>query len=543
MAQTLVVSESTTQPSSNNVVDNSGLLEAALKETNPKLWADVDGGNSWKVLVRRRGARVRKYRRYNLGDHDANLTTEMRKMLRIEDDDAGLNELNDNYIRIIIDKMAGRLAVDEFTAKSKAKQVWLDDLLIENNFEALFGEISRGAIRDGDSYVLIDPETKAWTAEPAYDGYSGVVAIFDPKTRKAIWAAKMWSTAISSVDTTDADSPPQNVKMKLVVYTPETIFHLEGKEGAQEVAQSTDEKSTKWPLPSLPLIHFVNQKDNYTQLGESEIRSIIPLQNILNRTLHSMVMASELSAFKIYYAIGMEIKKDGIVPGGIINMVLKDEENNIVTEMTPEMTAYMKNVKVGEFKESDISNYTKQIATLVGEISQASQTPIYGQTNQGSLSGSALEQLEIGLVGKVLRFQRDNNGALRELVTLTAQVSNEFKGKNAPEISKVSINWKSPELVNVTVQIAALVKMHETAPGLWADEWYREKIGGLLGMSQKQINEEGVRAEAQKEKMMNEMIGGPGTMQFPQRMRPGQPEVMKANTDENELAVKKELKS
>ena len=87
-------------------MSNEGLICDALLRTAPELYLAIDGGNSFKTALAKRGARVAKYRRYTAGDHDATLTTQMRKMLRLQEDVAGLNNLNINYMGIVVDKMA-----------------------------------------------------------------------------------------------------------------------------------------------------------------------------------------------------------------------------------------------------------------------------------------------------------------------------------------------------------------------------------------------------------------------------------------------------
>jgi hypothetical protein len=178
-----------------------------------------------------------------------------------------------------------------------------------------------------------------------------------------------------------------------------------------------------------------------------------------------------------------------------LNLLLGDGTK---TDYTAEQIEFLKAIEVGEFEESDMTQYTVQLDKLVREISQASQTPIYGVTAQGNLSGEALKQLEVGLIGKVNRFQRENTDAIRKLLKLTSAIQNNFQttAGDAPDLKDVSIsvNWKSPEIVDVSVQIQALRELRRDNPGLWSDEWYRERIGAALGMTQKQITEEGEKA-------------------------------------------------
>ncbi len=511
------------------MTDNSNLIVDALLKTDPQLAMDIDAENSWKTAIITRGARVAKYRRYERGNHDANLTDQMQAMLRLRDDDAELKEFNDNYMRIVVDKMAGRLHISSVTTEDDDADDWISDLLEANDWESLEGELYRGAIRDADAYILVDPMSLDWVAEPAYDGFSGMVAIFDQRG-DPLWAIKMWSEADSEDLTGDEDTRvTSSVIMKLVVYQPDQISFWQGSEGSAQVtpinqvveepAEGVEETNfVAWELQDeqgngvIPLIHLVNQKDNYTSYGESELRPAIPLQDTLNRTMHSMVMASEFSAFPIRWAIGMKLDVDGITPGAVINLVLA-KDGVAQTDLTSEQIEFLKSVQVGTFEGADITQYTNQIEHIVKEISQATQTPIYGITAQGNVSGDALRQLEIGLIGKIKRFQRENTAAIRNLIKLTAMIQNAFNttaGEQAPEIEMVAIDWQTPEILDVAAQITILVQMRKDAPGLFTDNWFRSQIGGLLGMARNKISDESEAIRDERSLNFAALTGGGG---------------------------------
>jgi hypothetical protein len=424
-------------------------------------------------------------------------------------------------MRIIVDKMAARLHISSIATDNDMADEWVNELLEMNDWEALEGELYRGAIRDADSYILIDPMTLGWIAEPAYDGFSGLVAIFG-MSGKPVWACKLWSEA-DNEDLTGETSTTTSVVMRVIVYQPNQISFWKGTEGTaglEAVDQSgrtelpVIEESPNfvaWELGEIPLIHFVNQRDNYTDYGESELRPAIPLQNALNRTLHSMIMASEFSAFNILWAIGIGIDVDGITPGAVINLVLGD---GTTADLTPDQIEFLKAVRVGSFKGTDITQYTNQIEKLVKEISQATQTPIYGITAQGNVSGDALRQLEIGLIGKIKRFQKENTAAIRGLINLTAEMQNTFNvadRRNAPEFKTVNIEWQSPEILDVGVQITVLATMRKDAPNLWPDSWYRDQIGALLGMAKAEINAQGEEVENRQSLNIQALIGAGGS--------------------------------
>lgn len=492
---------------------NEGLISSALYKSNPVLAASLDWANAFKAEIKEHGARVALYRDYERGEHRAVITNQMRKMLRLTEDDSGLVDFNGNYCGIIIDKMAGRLFVSEVTTgDATTDDEWLSPLLEENDWDNLQTTTFRGAIRDADSYIMIDPQTLMWTSESAYDGYSGIVAVFDTGKRTPEWACKIWSEATESNNTS---------VMRIVVYEPGKVSFWRGQEGGGEVepddftlstadnAQELQTNQMPFRVSKTPIVHFVNRYENYSEEGESEIRAAIPLQDVYNRTLHSMVTASEFSAFRVSWSKGMAIDPNGIMPGATIALVLTDAGGNVINEPTQDQLQFLQAVQVGQFEATDLTQYISLLDKVVREISQVTQTPIYGVTADGNLSGEALKQLEIGLIGKVIRFQQQNTDAIRELIQMTSEIQNEFRidGKgNAPVIESVNVTWKSPEILDVTSQVQALTQMRTSADGLWSDDWYRSKIGGLLGMSQSDITKQADEIKAQKKERLNNRI-------------------------------------
>ena len=87
-------------------MSNVNIVIDALEKTNPNLYQEV-GGSDFLSAITKKGARVKKYRKYERGDHDANLTVQQRWLLNIVADDAELNEACANYCAIVVDMIAG----------------------------------------------------------------------------------------------------------------------------------------------------------------------------------------------------------------------------------------------------------------------------------------------------------------------------------------------------------------------------------------------------------------------------------------------------
>jgi hypothetical protein len=415
---------------------------------------------------------------------------------------------------IIIDIMASRLKVSEITTDDEVQDEYITHLLELNDWDALQGVYYRGAVRDGDSYAMVDPLTLKWTTEPAYDGFSGIVAIFQKSSNYPVWACKLWSEA-DNADISE-DDVSYSTTMNIKVYQRDKITNWTGKICGQGVTAGEDE-TDPWTLDIVPVIHFSNLVDNYTQYGKSELRKAIPIQNVLNRTLYSMVMASEFGAFPVSWSIGLELDKSGIMPGSVLNLVVVDDTGKVVTSPSVEQIEFLKAVRVGEFGATNISQYTNQLAEIVKHISQVTQTPIYGVTADGNLSGEALKQLEIGLIGKIVRFQNENTSPIKLLIQLSYEIHKNLSRDEEPPIPTppaklegISVNWKSPEILDTSAAVTSIVTVREKSPGLWDDEFYRQKIGGIWGMTQSQITAEGDKATNTQAQEFSNITGASG---------------------------------
>jgi hypothetical protein len=346
---------------------------------------------------------------------------------------------------------------------------------------------------------LINPVDLRWVSVPAYDGFTGMFALFGSDKTVPIWACKINSAEVKAVNVGDGEETNGSVQMNLRVYQPDKITAWVGNEGSHDVqpiavlGASDDQTELPWTLDKIPVVAFINKRDNYNEYGKSEVRTAIPLQNALNRTLYNLLMTGDHDAFKIKWSKGYELSLDGIVPGTVINMLLKDTGGKVITDFTDSQIEFMKAAAVGEFGGSDPKNYSDVMAFLVTQISHITQTPIYGVTAQGNLSGEALKQLEIGLIGKTKRFQKDNTEAVKQLVLMTNEMQRTISidGFTAPvEVDTVAVMWSDPQIIDTNAKIAVLISMREKTTGLWADSFYRKVIGALLGMSKTDIQDE-----------------------------------------------------
>jgi len=135
-------------------------------------------------------------------------------------------------------------------------------------------------------------------------------------------------------------------------------------------------------------------------------------------------------------------------------------------------------------------------------------------TSSGQISGAALKQLEIGLLGKVQRFQWQNTSAFGDLLELTAEIQNAYNtGEgSAPELGAIKVVWKDAEILDVNERIAALKDLRKDSPGLFTDDFYIEQVGSLLNLSQADINKQKEETAKQQGSFFDALTGGDGTV-------------------------------
>jgi hypothetical protein len=483
-------------------MDNSQTIADLLTRTAPDLARQIDV-TWWQGEVQKQGARVAKFRRYVSGDHDSDMTAQMMRMLRIKADTAGLARFADNYCRIVVDKMSSRTSVEGFEiGDDEDAQEWLADIMERSDFDALIGTVIRSAIRDGEGYVSIDPQTLTWKSEPAYNGHSGVVSISVDDA--IVWAVKLVASGAMEAADTEAETG-QSYQQALTawVYMPTRIQVFRGESGS--LGDMAFVEAVDWTFVFVPIIDVANQRDSYTSHGDSELKPAIPLQDALNRTLHSTMMAEEFGAFGLRYSIGIAISDAAILPGSVVNVVPSGE-------LTEENIALINATKVGEFGAVDMGQYIGVMDKLIREISQTTQTPIYGVTTEGSISGEALKQLEIGLIGKVERFQRENTSALKKLIRYTADIQDAFFNEAAPQIESIGVNWASAELRDAAAEVAMYIELMTKAPGLFPAEFYREHIGNALGLDNATIKRMAELAVMEQANTFMALTGGAGNV-------------------------------
>jgi hypothetical protein len=406
-------------------------LKTALQTAEAKALSWRMSLDAWAADQEMHADKVALFRRYADGDHDANLTAEMRKMLRITDSE--FDRFNDNYMGIVIDTLVDRLRVTGFKTDVQAADQWIAQVLEANRFDALQTDTHEAAVRDGNTYALVtwdnDLGQIVLTHEPAWDGTNGMLVVHNPQNQ-VVCGVKSWQEQLGEVTRVN------------LYYADHIERYIGTGSGALTPYANPDGTPPRspWLLPSgepigCPVIHFPNRGTTWNAYGLSEIENAIPLQNALNRTLYSMVMTEELSAFPILVFVGCQ-------PGGAVmpGMMILISPN---APLTTDQRADVKRIEGGDMKP-----FIEQAQWLTSEIGKITRTPAPEFMGSDSASGEALKQREIGLLGKVKRFQVKAGNRWEDAMKLAARVQTAFGNDTPPAFTKITTQWADAELRN-----------------------------------------------------------------------------------------------
>lgn len=176
------------------------------------------------------------------------------------------------------------------------------------------------------------------------------------------------------------------------------------------------------PYNRVPVFHFKNRNLGANN-GLSEIASVIPIQNSINKLLMDMMVGSEFGSFRQKYVAGGGQPKDGWRVGG-----------DRVWATTDPMA------KFGEFGQIDLEPIFKAVEVMVGHVAKTSQTPMHYLRASGDVpSGEALKASESGLVKKAFSRQKQWGAVWSCAMTFALEVEG-----NKPENPVIPV-WKSPE--------------------------------------------------------------------------------------------------
>lgn len=377
-------------------------------------------------------------------------------------------DFSDNWCQLVVDAVEERLDVvgfrmgpDEKQADDSAWRIWQS-----NDMDAASQVAHTEALIYGIDYVMVWPDQK--TSEPriTIESPGQVIVAISPVDRKTRQAAfKYW------VD--------DSGYLFATLYLPDYIFKFRSREKADVVSANIEPQGwikrivpdEEWPLqnklgvvPIIPLVNKprLNLRGITPVKGPSEIKSVIPVQDAINKVLLDMLVASEFGSFRQRWVTGMEIPIDPHTKKPVEPW--KSAVDRLWTTSNP-------NVKLGEFSQTDLGGYVQAVETLIQHVASQTRTPPhYFYLSGGFPSGESIKSAESGLVSKSRRKMRHFSDSWEEVIRLAFVITGDNR-----DLSLAETIWRDPEFHSESEHIDALTKKSSIGvpnEQLWEDAGY-----------------------------------------------------------------------
>ncbi|MBM3748923.1 MAG: hypothetical protein FJW34_24410, partial [Acidobacteria bacterium] len=249
---------------------------------------------------------VVKARNYHDGEQSTFLNDRLKEFLYLGKE-SGEPDFHLNVCRSVVTAITERLLVSGFDSANEGLAKWAWSVWSDNRLDAGQDEVHEGAIRDGEYFVLVDWDSEKrrvrFTPHQRYtDGSNGGdgfgCKIWYPDDNPALpatYAAKRWTEVTDN----------SKARQRMTLYYPERVEKYAASGAAWE--RVSDPGDAGWPLAwvdqqgqplGLPVIHF------YNPALRCEAWDGIPLQNAINKTLIDLLATADLTAFRIFVALG-----------------------------------------------------------------------------------------------------------------------------------------------------------------------------------------------------------------------------------------------
>lgn len=362
---------------------------------------------------------------------------------------------SDNFCSLVVQAVEERLTVVGFRFGSargdkKAWQLWQSNLM-----DAQSQKAHREALIKGDCPVIVGTEPDSSEPTIRVQKPEEVVVAYDDDPLVRAVALKRWTT-------------PAARKLATLYYPDRIEKYVWSDDPGVKGWAPREVVGEPWPLPHslgvVPVVPLVNDPD-LDNRGNSEIASILPLQDILNKLFVDLLVASEYGAFRQRWATGLEIPVDPET---------KKPIEPFKASVERVWSTAVADARFGDFEQTDLSGVISSIETTIQHIASKTRTPPHYLLGQSGAfpSGESLKATETGLVAKAMRRTRDFGEAWEEVERLALLVAGD---RSRGTYTAAETVWRDPESRTEAEHVDALTKLGSIgvpAEQLWEDAGY-----------------------------------------------------------------------
>lgn len=253
------------------------------------------------------------------------------------------------------------------------------------------------------------------------------------------------------------------------------------------------------PWKVIPIVEFLNMPRLTISRragwgAHSEIASVIPLQDAVNKLMADMLVGSEFAAYPQRNLVGYE-PDDVLGPDGKPTGQVKPPN----FESGPGKLWWLESsdAKFDQFQAADLSSSVASIELVVQHIASISSTPPhYLRASADRLSGESIKSAETGLVAKVRRKMKGLGAGWEEVIRLAGLIGGDPELAGATSMETI---WADPETRTESEHVDALQKkkaLDVPSPQLWEEAGYTPEQIGRFPALRAQMQLEGLAAAA-----------------------------------------------
>lgn len=373
-----------------------------------------------------RNDRYDKLQRYIQGDHPLMFATPKYESAFGK----RFAPFNYNRCEMAVDAHTDRMRVTGFDSNDpaisqKAIDLWnLNRMHERDNY--LFGD----AFGLGDGYLIVEKSP-----------HTGKVNMWvnTPQTMRVHWS----ETDPDTIDLAAKVWYDDEKYCYLTIYTPGEVEKYISKQRAPSgmprshtAFERREVAGEPWPLKldvpdEVPVFHIANN-GRANSYGVSELRSVVPLQDALNKTVTDMIVAMEFAAFPQRVLMGVDVPQT-------------DEEKALVAAfesgLTRVWTMSDPTAKIGEFSAANIMQYIAVAEYFDKSVSRVTKIPVHwlGMTTEIE-SGRARQVAEAAFVAKIKDRQRSYGHTLADAASYGLRLDG-----MAVAPGDIAVEWESAE--------------------------------------------------------------------------------------------------
>lgn len=461
--------------------------------------------------IKRRSEDYKLYQDYYNGDHRTAFASEQWKTAFGHT----FKRFRDNLCPRVVDAKADRLQIAGFTSDDAKTEDAIDEVTGEvtgertvdpaadaasviwkaNRMDRRAGEVHVGALRDGDSAIIVWPHPEPGNPPVLYPQKAEQIAIkYDQSLPGLIeYAVKVWPAKWVKEGA--------RVQWRLNIYYADRVERYITKEAVDGLPQ--DHKKFDYYVPSeqyegnyeeydygvVPVFPFANNAMT-AEYGRSELRDIIPIQDALNKSMADMLIAGEFHSLPQRWATGLEVEigpdgqvKDGPIQAGSQRMWT-----------TPNDQA-----RFGQFEPASMQGFVTTQDSYRAEIARISGTPLHYLLLTGDFpSGAALDAAETPLNNQTADRQVSFGNAWEDVMALALKIG------GLGDFATLSTVWKEIDSTQESERMQALLAKKDMGipdQQLWSE----------MGYDEDQIAKFAVEKDERVARMQEQLAGGGDT--------------------------------